>query len=627
MNKKIITVLLAVFMAMATFTVSVFAEAQPIGDSDATWELTDGNAVLTIGGTGDMPNFSFTDSASDTRPWKDYKDSITSVVIGNGITSIGKKSFLGFSNLTDISIPNTVTMINQHAFNECTSLTSVELPNALTHIYGNAFDGAGLTSVTIPASVTSISSDVFKDCNSLSSVKVLGVTPPSISGNSFPDNVSTIYVPAEAVEDYKNGTGSINWILFKDKIQAIPVTIADILPDDFPTDPETGWANSNDAKLSLMEGNEKNVLYIMHEKEGDYPFQDDVTTTVLTKGTNNYSYTNGEGVITTFNMDDNTLVSITINNLGDIPSFNGTYASPVTVSFDLQGHGADIQSQTIVKGTTATKPANPTAAGYKFDNWYENTEFITPFDFSTPITKDLILYANWKGLTISDVLETNSDFPKSKDNAWVNDNGIPLYASGSYLKCEDDSVLLSNIVSSCEGGYTYTDLQVSGTYNYKFNMSDGKLTSVTISGYPDPLASKNGTYTIAPAPLSDVSFNYSDFDFSSFTFEMPISSDSTKYIVDGNGYDVGLTKGENIVYYYDNVNKYWVDDDGLQCTPDISKIDKAYINFKLTTVGANTFAEETIKVTAKKGTSSSKELNAVDINPFVEGFELDTTKK
>ena len=75
-----------------------------------------------------------------------------------------------------------------------------------------------------------------------------------------------------------------------------------------------------------------------------------------------------------------------------------------TVSFNSNG-GSDVASQTIVHGNKATKPTNPTKAAteaetYDFDNWYTSTDngatlSDTAFDFNTPITKDITLYAKW----------------------------------------------------------------------------------------------------------------------------------------------------------------------------------------------------------------------------------------
>ena len=55
---------------------------------------------------------------------------ITSVVVPEGVTSIGYSAFSGCSSLTSIIIPNSVTSIGDRAFEDCGSLESITLPFA-----------------------------------------------------------------------------------------------------------------------------------------------------------------------------------------------------------------------------------------------------------------------------------------------------------------------------------------------------------------------------------------------------------------------------------------------------------------------------------------------------------------
>ena len=79
--------------------------------------------------------------------------------------SIGSSAFSGCSGLTSVTIGNSVTSIGYTAFYNCNSLTSVTIGNSVTSIGQSAFWGCtGLTSVTIPNSVTSIGSSAFSGC-------------------------------------------------------------------------------------------------------------------------------------------------------------------------------------------------------------------------------------------------------------------------------------------------------------------------------------------------------------------------------------------------------------------------------------------------------------------------------
>ena len=68
-----------------------------------------------------------------------------------------------------------------------------------------------------------------------------------------------------------------------------------------------------------------------------------------------------------------------------------------TVSFDLQGHGSSISSQSILSGGKATAPSPaPTATGYTFGGWYKEPACTNAWNFSTEtVTSNKILYAKW----------------------------------------------------------------------------------------------------------------------------------------------------------------------------------------------------------------------------------------
>lgn len=72
-----------------------------------------------------------------------------------------------------------------------------------------------------------------------------------------------------------------------------------------------------------------------------------------------------------------------------------------TVSFDTDG-GSTVESQTVVTGNKATKPAvNPTKKGYNFVGWYTDNTYTTEFDFeNTIITDNTTIYAKFEDASI-----------------------------------------------------------------------------------------------------------------------------------------------------------------------------------------------------------------------------------
>lgn len=101
-----------------------------------------------------------------------------------------------------------------------------------------------------------------------------------------------------------------------------------------------------------------------------------------------------------------------------------------TVSFSMNGHGAQVPYQTVADGAKATKPADPTASGYTFKGWYTDSTFQTAFDFGTAIHADTTLYAKWVTNSVS---PTDPTTPKTGDNSnlllWV----MLLAVSGAAL--------------------------------------------------------------------------------------------------------------------------------------------------------------------------------------------------
>ncbi len=78
----------------------------------------DGTGTLTITGTGEMADYSL----DNPCPWSGYRSEITTVVLGDGVTSIGNEAFQECTSLTGIHFPDNLTRIGHHAFYYCTNM-------------------------------------------------------------------------------------------------------------------------------------------------------------------------------------------------------------------------------------------------------------------------------------------------------------------------------------------------------------------------------------------------------------------------------------------------------------------------------------------------------------------------
>lgn len=145
----------SLFFLSALAPVAMHAQSGACGES-VSWSISGG--TLTISGEGDMYN----NDNSEKFSYAIYSDKIESVVIGDGVTSVGDNAFNGFTNLKSAELPNTVKTIGAQSFCN-TGLTDITIPGSVTDLKTRCFSGTALSKIDVPSNVTNVGDDAFSD--------------------------------------------------------------------------------------------------------------------------------------------------------------------------------------------------------------------------------------------------------------------------------------------------------------------------------------------------------------------------------------------------------------------------------------------------------------------------------
>ncbi len=195
-------------------SLSVSAQTSGSCGANATWSYNEG--VLTVSGTGDMADY--TDGLTDA-PWNAIRASISEVVIGDGITHVGRFAFTNCTGVTSVIIGENVESIGDAAFDNCINagFTKLNIPNSVKSIGIFAFSNNHLKYICIGSGIKTIGAEAFMMCQDLEYLGCYALTPPTLGNNVFSGttNLKAIYVAGYAENGFRSAEG---WSTYADII-------------------------------------------------------------------------------------------------------------------------------------------------------------------------------------------------------------------------------------------------------------------------------------------------------------------------------------------------------------------------------------------------------------------------
>lgn len=197
-------------------------------------------------------------------------NSLTTLVISEGVTKIGNSAFEYCNYLKNVVFPNSITEVGDYAFKSCSSISNpilnnklfvymsysyknsvYEIPEGITTICHNAFsDNESIKNIIIPSTVTHLADRAFNSSN-INVVVCKALNPPyyydyrSFSSGytgtyveCFGDTQynGTLYVPSEAKSDYLTNNRWKRFVSIRDISEYIPpkatITVSSLISSE-----------------------------------------------------------------------------------------------------------------------------------------------------------------------------------------------------------------------------------------------------------------------------------------------------------------------------------------------------------------------------------------------------------
>ncbi|GHV65378.1 hypothetical protein FACS1894199_05900 [Bacteroidia bacterium] len=431
--KRFFLCLAAILFVCSSFS---FAQTQwEIGSPNArnliaTWSSD--TKTLTISGTGGMKNY----SKITTPPWSSLP--IQTVVVKEGVSSLGNYTFSGCKTLTSISLPTSLTRMGDEALSMCEKLSSL----------------------TLPANLKAIGNYAFAECIGLTSVTVLNPVPAKINESVFVDISPTckFYTTTDA---YRTANGWANFefglLVTFDALGGTPTPEQQKLP-----------VGENIKEPSVVPNRPGFTFQGWFNRGSKFTFNYPVSTT------NSLTLTAQWKVITF-------TVTYVVNTDEGEKRLASTYSkAPNDVYYTVE---------------TATFPLEvPVRGGYSFGGWYTNEDLS-----GTPITTvpkgstgNKTFYAKWEPVKYNSTYNLGGGKGVAANSTYsLSDSPIALPAptkngytfEGWYETGDFSTLKVANIPSASSGNKNFHAKWSLDTYTITYNLNGGTTSSAITGTY------------------------------------------------------------------------------------------------------------------------------------------------
>ena len=165
-----------------------------------------------------------------------------------------------------------------------------------------------------------------------------------------------------------------------------------------------------------------------------------------------------------------------------------------TLTFDTMG-GSKIAPETVRHGLTVAKPKDPVNGGYIFDGWYTDKTFRHRYDFSTPLTEDITIYAKWFLIVLPGVTDKKATPKLNTSDHFAYVQGYPngtVKPAGNITRAETAAILFRLMDDASRKTYYSTksgfrDVASGSWYNtYVATLNNAGVITDSSNGYFRP---------------------------------------------------------------------------------------------------------------------------------------------